>query len=159
MWALGSWPGRAHRARLPLSWLCSGKSGALSLFPALTQHHSLSPRCRLWRSVCEGTPVWSRVGREHLEGISEFASCCLCFLGLASAPLCRKPCQGFSGGSQHLKFVLFSPALQYYEMSYGLNIEMHKQVGGKTSPSPAIPGEGGLSALSCPLSLQLPFRS
>lgn len=26
-------------------------------------------------------------------------------------------------------FVLFCPALQYYEMSYGLNIEMHKQVG------------------------------
>lgn len=28
-----------------------------------------------------------------------------------------------------LSFVFFFPTQQYYEMSYGLNIEMHKQVG------------------------------
>lgn len=37
----------------------------------------------------------------------------------------------FTQWSLDLQFLLFSPALQYYEMSYGLNIEMHKQVGGR----------------------------
>lgn len=42
-------------------------------------------------------------------------------------------------------------------MSYGLNIEMHKQVGGKAFPGAVIPGEGALSAL--PFEIQGPPTS
>lgn len=54
------------------------------------------------------------------------------------APQCRSRA-GLPGPAE----AAFSPS-QYYEMSYGLNIEMHKQV--------SLGGPGALSQLPCPRS-------
>lgn len=51
------------------------------------------------------------------------------------------------GGVQHANEALSSVSPQYYEMSYGLNIEMHKQVSLTASHSPLCAGVLGWKLL------------
>ena len=97
-----------------------------------------------WRDLCSRERSWGPCSPPGLAtawafvaGLTPHASAGEDFL-VASPPRLRSRADA-----------AFSPS-QYYEMSYGLNIEMHKQV--------SLGGTGALSQLPCPCSPSPPCR-